>query len=261
MSRIFADGLLAGQTAVVTGGSSGIGLAIAEGFTRLGCEVVIVARRPERLEQAMTGIAERTGRTPGGFLCDVRDEERIDLLREHVLGAVGVPTILVNNAAANFKMAAERMTRRAFSTVLDIDLVGTFNVTRAFANDMIEAARGSILNISMVDAERGFPGFSHAGAAKAGVLSLTRSWAGEWGKHGIRVNGIGPGPVPTAGAAANMLGLADSGDAFADVLGRIPLGRLGTEDDIAHAATFLCSPAAAWITGVNLAVDGGFNLP
>lgn len=261
MSQVFTDGLLSGQVAVVTGGSGGIGLGIATGFARLGCAVVIVGRTGERLDKVAAAIAEHTGHPAHPFACDVRDNERVDALREHVLDRFGVPAIVVNNAAANFAMAAERMTRRAFTTVVDIDLIGTFNITRAFVNDMIGNGGGSVVNIVVAEADRGFPGYSHAGAAKAAIISLTRSWAREWGPHGVRVNAIGPGPVPTTGVAANMLGLADTTAAFEDTTHRIPLGRLGTVADVADAATFLCSPAASWITGVSLTVDGGFNLP
>lgn len=261
MTGVFAAGLLVGDVAVVTGGSAGIGLGIAKHMAVHGADVVIVGRSEERLDKAAATITADTGAPCSTVVCDVRDEDAVAGLRERVLRMFGTVTILVNNAAANFEMAAERMTPRAFRTVVDVDLVGTFLVTRTLVTDMIEHGGGAVLNIVVPEAERGFPGYSHSGAAKAGIISLTRSWAREWGRHGVRVNAVGPGPVPTEGVARNMLGLGDNVDqAFAGSAERIPLGRLGSVDDIAFASTFLCSRAAAWITGVSLNVDGGMNV-
>jgi NAD(P)-dependent dehydrogenase (short-subunit alcohol dehydrogenase family) len=262
MKSIFAPALLAGDVAVVTGGSAGIGLAIATSFAAHGADVVITSRSADRLGKAAEAVAEATGQRCATVVCDVRDEDDVKRLHDDVYRRYGTVTTVVNNAAANFAMPAERMTGRAFSTVVDVDLLGTFTVTRAFVNDMVDDGGGVILNVVVPDADRGFPGYSHSGAAKAGIISLTRSWAREWGRHGIRVNAIGPGPVPTEGVANNMLGLGekDHGSAFSDSLGRIPLGRLGTTEDIAMACTFLCSSGAGWITGVSLNVDGGMNV-
>lgn len=263
MTSLLAPDLLKGEVAVVTGGASGIGLGIARNMAALGADVVIAGRSAERLAVAAAVLEADTGVPCATFVCDVRDQEMVAGLRDHVLTMFGTVTIVVNNAAANFKMPADRMTLRAFSTVLDVDLVGTFLVTRAFVADMIGNGGGAVLNIVVPDAERGFPipGYSHSGAAKAGIISLTRSWAREWGPHQIRVNALGPGPVPTDGVTRNMLGLGDDVDrAFASSVDRIPLGRLGTVEDIAMAGCFLCSRAAAWITGVSLNVDGGMNV-
>jgi NAD(P)-dependent dehydrogenase (short-subunit alcohol dehydrogenase family) len=262
VQRIFATDLLSGQVAVITGSSGGIGYGIAEHFAAHGADVVITGRSREKLAAAEMRLLERTGRRCVSFACDVRDVAGIAELRKRTREAYGDIGILVNNAAANFRMDAERMTERAFTTVVDVDLVGTFSVTRAFVGDMLDARAGVVLNIVVPDAERGFPGFAHCGAAKAGITSLTRTWAREWGPRGIRVNAIGPGPVPTEGVARNMLGLGeDEADtAFAGSLDGVPLARLGTVEDIAMASTFLCSPAASWITGVSLAVDGGMNV-
>ncbi|GAA0743740.1 SDR family oxidoreductase [Dactylosporangium roseum] len=258
--RYFAPDLLAGEVAVVTGGGSGIGFAIARDFVALGADVVIASRSAERLADAEGRIAARTGRTCASLPCDVRQEADVDRLREFVTARYGPATTVVNNAAANFFMPAERMTRRAFDAVLSTDLAGTFNVTRGLVPAMLEAGRGLVLNITLAEPDRGFPGFSHCGAAKAAIVSLTSSWAYEWGGRGVRVNGIAPGPVPTEGVAANMLGEHDPARAFAGAATRIPARRLGTPEDISAAAVFLCSPAGSWITGQNLVVDGGFSL-
>jgi len=269
MTDLFAPDLLRDEVAVITGASGGIGLAIATAFAAVGCDVALASRSAERLVQASSSVAAATGRLCSTFVCDVRDLETVRALRAEVVARHGEPTIVVNNAAANFPMPAERLTPRAFETVVGIDLYGTMNVTLAFVESMIERRRGAILNLVVPEADRGFEGYSHAGAAKAGVISLTRSWAREWGKHGIRVNAIGPGPVPTEGVRENMKGLLSRGDdsrfaaneeLFELAVGKIPLGRLGTPEDVAAAAVFLASPAAAWITGVSLAVDGGMTV-
>jgi NAD(P)-dependent dehydrogenase (short-subunit alcohol dehydrogenase family) len=261
--RWFAKDLMAGKVAIVTGGGSGIGLAIAIELAAAGADVVITSRSADRLAQAELAIAEQTGRVCASLPADVRDEDQVAALRDFVAGRYGPATVLVNNAAANFRVAAERMTRRALSSVVETDLFGTVTVTREFFPDMKAASGGAVLSIVVALADRGFPGFSHAGAAKAAIMSLTGSWAREWGRHGIRLNTIAPGPVPTPGVTANMFGRPQEsiGDTFAHSLPWIPLGRLGTPEGIAAAAVFLCSDAASWITGANLTIDGGMNLP
>jgi NAD(P)-dependent dehydrogenase (short-subunit alcohol dehydrogenase family) len=257
--RVFSPKALDGEVAVVTGGGSGIGLAIARDLTACGAEVTITSRSAQRLDGAQVTIAEQTGELCGTMPCDVRKEADVERLRDYVLNRSGPATIVVNNAAANFHARAERMSRRAFDTVLETDLFGTFNVTRAFVPDMISRRHGVVVNVTLAVPERGFPGFSHCGAAKAGIVSLTASWAYEWGRYGVRVNALGPGPIPTDGVAANMLD-TDSSDAFSSIVDKVPLRRLGTPYDISPTVVFLCSPAGSWITGGNIVVDGGLSL-
>ncbi|MGC4880043.1 SDR family oxidoreductase [Micromonospora sp. DT43] len=255
--QIFSPKALAGEVAVVTGGGSGLGYAIARDFAACGAEVVITSRSAERLEAAELRIAEETGQLCSSLPTDVRNEDEVARLRDFVTNRHGPAGIVVNNAAANFFSRAERMGPRALNTVLDTDLQGTFNVTRAFVPDMLKEQRGTILNVTLPYPERGFPGFSHAGAAKAAIVSMTASWAYEWGRYGIRVVGLAPGPIPTEGVATNMLA---TDDPWAPFVQTIPMRRLGQPFDISAAAVFLCSPAAGWITGTNVIVDGGTYL-
>ncbi|MEU4096167.1 SDR family oxidoreductase [Streptomyces sp. NPDC026673] len=260
--RFFDPSLMDGQVAVVTGGGSGLGLAISEALLRHGARVAIASRNAERLRAAAEGLTARTGRPCLDVVCDVRRPEQVQALRDTVTERLGPARVLVNNAAGNFRAPAEKMTLRGFSTVVDIDLTGTFNTTMAFLPDLRAAGNAAITSIVVPEPDRGFPGFAHAGAAKAAIVSLTRSWAREWGPYGIRVNAVGPGPVPTEGVAAHMLAVPDGdpAQAFAGRADSLPLGRLGTPQDIASSVLFLSSPAASWITGTLLHVDGGLSV-
>jgi NAD(P)-dependent dehydrogenase (short-subunit alcohol dehydrogenase family) len=255
---MYSPDLLRGERAVVTGGGSGIGFAISEAFLRCGAEVLITSRDPDRLAAAQRKLTEAASRYCAAMPCNVREEADVGRLRDYVLANYGRATIVVNNAAANFPSPADRMTRRAFDAVVATDLFGTFNITRALVPPMLEAGSGTILNVTLPHPDLGFPGYSHCGAAKAAIVSLTASWASEWGPRGVRVNGLAPGPVPTSGVGTNMLSAGPS--SFDYLASEIPLRRLGTPEDIAAAAVFLCSPLASWITGQNLTVDGGSYL-
>nr|WP_078896887.1 SDR family oxidoreductase [Streptomyces sp. NRRL S-495] len=257
----FVAKLYAGKSVVITGGASGIGYAMAREFGLHGAGVVLASRSGDRLDAAARRLRALGVRCETA-VCDVRNEDEVARAVELTLDHFGAVDVLVNNAAANFWSPAETMSARSFRTVVDIDLLGTFHCTRAVVPHMIEQQSGVVLNIVVTDPHRGFPYFAHAAAAKAGVLGLTTTWAREWGRHGIRVNAIAPGPTPSEGALSGMaVGRPDLPPSFERHAQRVPLGRLARPEDTAAAALFLCSDAAAYITGVNLAVDGGVSLP
>jgi 2,4-dienoyl-CoA reductase [(3E)-enoyl-CoA-producing], peroxisomal len=254
MTVTFRQDLLRGQAALITGGGTGIGRGIALALAEHGCDVAITSRRPAHLEPTVAEL-EASGVRAVALPADVRDPAAVGSVVDATVGALGRLDILVNGAAGNFLCRAEDLAPQAFGTVVDIDLKGTFHASRA-AFPHLRTACGSIINISATAHFGGTPGQLHASAAKAGVDAVTRSLAVEWGEHGIRVNGIAPGPVgDTEGARRLFAGSA--GDVLA---ARTPLGRLGTIEDVAGAALFLCSPAAAFINGVTLVVDGGLVL-
>jgi 2,4-dienoyl-CoA reductase [(3E)-enoyl-CoA-producing], peroxisomal len=254
MTMTFRQDLLRGRAALVTGGGTGIGRGIALALAEHGCDVAITSRRPAHLEPTVREL-EASGVRAVALPADVRDPAAMVEVVDGTVAALGRLDILVNGAAGNFLCRAEDLAPQAFGTVVDIDLKGTFHASRA-AFPHLRATRGLIINISATAHFGGTPAQLHASAAKAGVDAVTRTLAVEWGEHGIRVNGIAPGPVgDTEGARRLFAGSA--GDVLA---ARTPLGRLGTIEDVAGAALFLCSPAALFISGVTLVVDGGLVL-
>ena len=265
-SSVFRAGLLDGQVALVTGGGTGIGFGIAELLAELGAHVVLASRKREHLDSA----AERL-RAAGGQAStvevDVRDPERVRAMVEQVVGERGRIDLLVNNAAGNFYAPSESMSVNAWKSVIEIDLYGTFFCSQAVVPVMKAQGGGRIVSISMTLHYRGWPQMAHATAAKAGVDALTKTLAVEWAPHGIRINAIAPGPIPTEGVRKAFTPPADSGipDLFAateKAMARyaekaIPLGRWGAPRDIANMVAFLASPAGDWITGAIFVVDGG----
>jgi peroxisomal 2,4-dienoyl-CoA reductase len=249
--KIFAEGLLKGRVAFVTGGGTGITGGVARALADAGARVALVSRRMEHLEPA----AERI-RADGGealaVAADVRKMDEVEKAVAETIEKFGKLDIVVNGAAGNFLCAAEELTPNGFGTVIDIDLKGTFNVSRAaFAE--LKKQRGQILNISATLHYVGTPLQLHVSAAKAGVDALTRQLAVEWGRYGIRSNAIAPGPIEDTEGMSRLVP-----QEVKEKLRRgIPLGRFGRIRDIEQAAVFLCSDAASFINGAILVVDGG----
>jgi peroxisomal 2,4-dienoyl-CoA reductase len=254
MSQWFAPGLLRGKAALVTGGGTGICRGIALALADAGCDVAITSRKQEHLDPTAAEI-RAAGVRAVAVAGDVRVPDAVDAVVARTIDALGRIDILVNGAAGNFICEAEKLSPNGFGTVVDIDLKGTFNVSRA-ALPHLKAQRGVILNISATLQLLGTAGQAHAAAAKAGVDSLTRTLAVEWGPFGIRVNGLAPGPVDGTEGVRRLTTAAS----YRRVLDQCPLGRLATIDEVAQAALFLCSGAASFITGTTLVIDGGLWL-
>jgi len=252
----FASDALAGRVALITGGGSGIGFGIAKAFASVGARLVIASRNAERLEGAVKAITELGGEAVA-VQADVRSYEDVQKAVGTALDRYGALDIMVANAAGNFVVPAAEMSPNAWKVVIDIDLNGTFYCARA-SYDALRASKfgGRLIAISTTRALEGWPGCAHAGAAKAGIMSLIRTLANEWGPVGIRCNTIAPGAIGDTEGVKRIY--VDQG-AAARQLSSIPLGTFGKTSDIADAAIYLCSDAGAYINGADIVVDGGRN--
>ena len=251
MASIFRDNLFAGKTAFLTGGTSGIGLRIAQRFAEQGAAVVVVGRNAGKMRVAVESITDR-GWKATGFAADVRNYAEI----EAALEQSGPIDFLFAAAAGNFPAPVLGMSANGFKAVIDIDLLGTFNTCRA-AHAYLRKPGASIIAISANHAQHAYPLQAHVCAGKAGVELLSKVLAQEWGPEGIRVNCITPGPIDDT---EGMRRLAPTEGARERVIQSVPLRRMGTKDEIADLAIFLCSEAAAYITGSVYQCDGGTAL-
>lgn len=249
--RVFRPDLLKGRAALITGGGTGICRGMALAFAAHGCDVAIVSRKVDHLEPTAAEIRAHGVRALA-LTGDVRDPASVDAVVGETAKSFGRLDIVVNGAAGNFICAAEQLSPNGFGTVVDIDLKGTFNVSRA-ALPHLKARGGSLINISATLQYLATLGQVHASAAKAGVDALTRTLAAEWGGYKIRVNGIAPGPTDETEGVRRL----STPGSRAQMLAQCPLGRLAAIADLANAALFLVSDAASFITGVTLVVDGG----
>ena len=249
MESVFRPGLFEGRRVLVTGGATGIGFAIADAFKRLDAEVHLLSRDEGRLRAAVDRLSAHGDGTARHHAADVRDAARIEAVAE----ALGPVDILVNAAAGNFPAPFAALSENAFNAVVDIVLKGTANVCRSVGGRMAQGPGGALLNVVAGYAWTGAPGVSHSGAAKAGVLNLTRSLAVEWAPK-VRANAVSPGPID---GTEGMKRLGDDLGLRGAVERSVPARRMGTPDEVAQACVFLASPAASYVTGACLVVDGG----
>jgi NAD(P)-dependent dehydrogenase (short-subunit alcohol dehydrogenase family) len=254
---MFDSTTLLDKSILVTGGGSGLGLAMAKAFASYGAKVTIAGRNPDRLAAALPEISglAREGGEADGFAADVRDPEQVARLVAHAVERFGRIDGLVNGAAGNFLVAAEDLTPNGFDAVVRTVLHGSVFCTLAVGRHLLERrSSGSIVSIATTYAWTGTAFALPSACAKAGVLAMTRSLAVEWGHAGIRVNAIAPGPIPTEGAFSRLMA---NPEAEKNALGRIPLARFGTGDEIANLATFLLSDLCPYQTGDCVTMDGG----
>jgi NAD(P)-dependent dehydrogenase (short-subunit alcohol dehydrogenase family) len=251
---MFAPDLLKDKVAVVTGGGTGIGLAIAKRLGELGAKIAIGSRNSANLE-AGTAALRHAGLDPLAIQIDVRNPEQVDEMVTRMVKHFGRIDILVNNAAGNFICRAEDLSPNGWNAVVGIVLNGTFYCTRAVGRHMIARGEGgSIVSILANYVWTGSPGTIHSAAAKAGVMSITQTLAVEWARHQIRVNAVAPGPIESPGAAKQLW---DTPDAVQRITDMVPLRRWGTPGEVADVVAFLVSPHAGFITGEIVTIDGG----
>lgn len=253
MQTIFNTTLFAGKTALITGGGTGIGLAIARQLGQLGAQVILAARDEAQLNQAAQQL-QSEGIQAAVDTVNIRDAESVDALFARI-DARGTPIdCLVNNAGGQFAAPALDISPNGFRAVVDLNLQGTFQMSQRYAKHCQRGEHGgAILNIVLC-LEQGIPGMAHAAAARAGVVNLTKTLAWEWAPLGIRVNAIAPGTIRTAGLDNYDPEQLQRG------IGKLLIPRMGTPEEVACSAAFLCSPAADFITGICLAQDGGEHL-
>ncbi|MEE1946132.1 SDR family oxidoreductase [Pedobacter sp. KR3-3] len=250
------DDALKGKTIVVTGGGTGLGRAMGTYFLKLGANLVITSRKLDVLQKTANEMEAETGGKVLAVQCDVRDYAQVEEVLAQTLQKFGSVEGLLNNAAGNFISPTERLSANAFSSIIDIVLKGTVNCTLAFGKHWIaQKQTATVLNIVTTYAFTGSAYVVPSACAKGGVLALTRSLAVEWGKYGIRTNAIAPGPFPTKGAWDRLLP-GDLAKKF-DFKNRVPLKRVGENQELANLAAFLMSDFSGYINGEVISIDGG----
>lgn len=257
IARTFCPDVLEGRVALITGGGSGICQEIAIKFAEYGAKVAVMGRREAMLQATVTRIKTTTKSDALAITGDVRSEKDAQQAVSKVLSKWGKLDILVNGAAGNFLALAETLSTNAFRTVMEIDAIGTFNMSRSAFDALKSSGDSRIINITATLQLPATFYQVHSSAAKAAVDSITRSLALEWGPYGIRVMGIAPGPIRGTAGVQKLGGDVDSEALDKMMAVNIPIGRMGSKTDIAAAALFLCSPAGSYVSGDTWIVDGG----
>lgn len=252
---ILRQDCFSGQTIVVTGGGSGIGRCVAHELASLGAHVVVTGRKQDKLDRVLAEIAEDGGSAEARAF-DIRDEEAVRAAVASIVAARGRINGLVNNAGGQFPAPMETISKKGFDAVVANNLTGGFLVMREVFSQSMQARGGAVVNMA-ADMWRGMPGMAHSGAARAGMVNLTKTAAYEWGPAGVRVNCVAPGWVASSGM--------DTYDGMTKALiptlkKHVPLGRIGVEAEVSAVICFLLSPAASFVTGVTVPIDGGAPL-
>src|SRR5690242_10896882 len=255
MQSIFRPGLFADQVIVVSGGGTGIGRATARELAALGAHVVICSRSPEHLEPTRAKI-EAAGGVVTALTCNIRDPESVEVLFATIEERLGGAHGLVNNAGGQFISPAEAITPKGWHAVVETNLTGGFLMSQAAFRHGMREHGGAIVNI-VAEVWRGFPGMAHSGAARAGVMNLTQSLALEWAAYGVRVNAVAPGIINSSGLRTYPEAVQAR---LASIARDVPAQRMGTESEVAAAVIYLLSPAAAFISGTTLKMDGAGSL-
>uniref|UniRef100_A0A8C5QP08 Peroxisomal trans-2-enoyl-CoA reductase n=1 Tax=Leptobrachium leishanense TaxID=445787 RepID=A0A8C5QP08_9ANUR len=260
-SSVFSPGLFRHKVAIVTGGGTGIGKAIAAELLGLGCRVVIASRKLERIKEAANDLQANISPSNPSIVtalqCNIRKEEEVENLVKSTLNLYGRIDFLVNNGGGQFPSPVELISPKGWNAVIETNLTGTFYCCKAVYNAWMKEHGGAIVNI-IADMWKGFPGMAHTGAARAAVDNLTKSLAIEWAHTGVRINSIAPGTIFSQTAVENYKDMGPS--LFQNYIPRIPAKRLGLPEEISPMVCFLLSPAASYITGETVKVDAGQSL-
>ena len=254
-SRLYRPNLMEGQVCLVSGGGTGIGAACGRELAHLGATVVIGSRKAENYEPAAAGLSEECGREVLGVALDIRDREAVRRAVSEVVEKHGGIDVLVNNGGGQFFSPAEAISDKGWDAVVATNLTGTWNLTRAVADQAMLKSGGRIVNVTMLT-RNAFPGMTHSVAARAGVEAMTRTLAVEWAARGIRINSVAPGIVASSGLRRYPQGLG----VLEQAKSTVPLKRLASCEEVAWMVTYLAGPAGDYITGQTFCIDGGKTL-